>query len=241
MKEQANDLQLMGAEEVVRRRPADLFVEDGAEVHLQANAKNSEYFARVRVNAVSDLQILGLVPRGLKEEALHAAVQEDDRAAYMMARELASRGDAAGCSCESRKAGKHQSFDTSFARIYKNIRKSAHPALATLLSDHQRTEFRWDSIHVQSVKGWLDVVKQAVLVNPVMVSLFQDIRIGRQSRLVLDPACVDLLAGGIYIQRTGTLVHRGGYLRIWARHVSRYEDWTTVIIQHDRIPWILEQ
>lgn len=234
-----NALPVYTPEEVLKRRHSDLLLEDGAEVHLLAETNDSlDYFARVRANSVSDLQTLGLVPRGLSEESIRKAVTDDDKTAYQTARDIMSRGAPHECSCESKTAGATNSYNTSFARTYRNIRKSAHPALATLLSDHQQTDFRWDSIHVQSVKGWLDRVSQALSRTPLIVALINDIRIGRQSRLVVDPKCVSVLARGIYIHRTGTLIHRGGYLRIWAGQISRYEDFSS-IVRDIRIPWVL--
>jgi hypothetical protein len=87
------------------------------------------------------------------------------------------------------------------------------------------------------VKGWLDRIERVAFDVPTLISLFQDIRIGRNSRLVLDPDAVNLYARGIYIHRTGSLIHRGGYLRIWASQITSYLDWTPSMVVKAEVPW----
>ncbi len=242
MSEQVHGLRalpVLRPDELLRRPLADLIVEDGAELHVHAKGTYADYFARVHVNSVVDLQTLGFVPRGLREETLKQAVKEDDKTAYETARQIMSRDGWRECSCEA-KSGVHSSHSASLLSLYRRVRRTANPALAALLSDHQGAEFRWDSIHVQSVKGWLDRASDALSRSALVLSLFNDICIGRQSRLVLDSDCVELFARGIYIHRSGTLVHRGGYLRIWAGQIARYEDWLTTV-RDIHIPWALAQ
>lgn len=225
-------------EEALRRDLVDLLVDDEAEMQLAANRSECrDYFARVHANSVHDLQILGLVPRGLREEELKQAMSQDDRAAFETAREISSRGVAPSCACGATPDAAHIPYGANVALTYAAVRKAFNPALAALLSTHQKTTFRWDSIHTQAVRGWLDRLNKVVAEVPVLIALFRDIRVGHNSRVVLDPQCAQLFARGIYIHKTGTLVHQSGYLRIWASEISRGPVVTGTVNPH--IPWAL--
>ena len=227
------------AEEALRQEPEDLFIEDGAEVTISPDHREySRYFSRVKAKSIRDLQTLGLVPRGVRDEQLREAIVKDDAVAFQTARELVARSASIDCECTHSKATAAKPYRDQLASTYSSVRKAYNPALAELLSQHYKTEFRWDSINLQSVHGWVSRASRLAAEGVLIVSLFKDIRIGRGAKLVLDPTCNTLYARGLYIHQTGTLVHRGPYLRIWATSIERYVDWGSVVIQQE-VPWKL--
>ncbi len=240
-----NELPLVRPEELLKSRGDDVKVDDGQELHLAVGQRgSSRHFARVQAASIHDLQTLGLVPRGLAAEALKRAMDQDDQAAYQVAREglLRNSTSVPPCGCEASTAAAAAAAEPhrmSFDRVYARARKNHHPALAALLSDHQKTRFRWDSIHVQSVWGWADRVGKMISVTPIVVALFQDIVIGRGARLVFDAQAAQMYARGIYIHRTGTLAHSGGYLRIWASSISSFNEWRAQAVLATHVPWSL--
>ncbi len=238
----ANEPPLVKPEELLKSTGEDLKVEDGQELHLTAGRRGSaQHFARVPAATIHDLQTLGLVPRGLAEDALKRAMHQDDQSAYQFARDslLRAPASAAPCGCEAGASVSAEPLRMSFDRAYVQARKTHHPALAALMSDHLKTRFRWDSIHVQSVWGWADRVGQMISLEPVMVALFQDITIGRGARLVFDAQAAQMYARGIYIHRTGSLIHSGGYLKIWATSISSFKDWGSRQVLAKHVPWSL--
>jgi hypothetical protein len=229
-------------EELLRSIGEDVKVDDGQEFHLTVGQRgSSHHFARVNAGTIHDLQTLGLVPRGLAEEALKRAIGQDDQAAYQVAREslLCTQASATPCGCEAGANGSAEPRRMSFDRVYAQARRNHHPALAALISDHQKARFRWDSIHVQSVWGWTDRLGKMVSLEPVLVALFRDITIGRGARLVFDAQAAQMFARGIYIHRTGSLTHSGGYLRIWASSISSFNEWNAQTVVAKHVPWSL--
>jgi hypothetical protein len=238
----ANEPPLVRAEDLLRSIGEDVKVDDGQELHLTVGQRgSSHHFARVHAETIHDLQTLGLVPRGLAEEALKRAIDQDDQAAYEVAREslLRIQASATPCGCEAGASISAEPRRMSFDRVYAQARKTHHPALAALMSDHQKTRFRWDSIHVQSVWGWTDRVGKIISLEPVLVALFQDITIGRGATLVFDAKAAQMFARGIYIHRTGSLTHSGGYLKIWATSISSFKEWNAQTVVAKHVPWSL--
>jgi len=235
-------IHVLTPEQALSRQTEDLFVEDDTEVVISPDRREyARYFARVKAKSIKDLQNLGLVPRGVGEEDLKKAIAKDDDAALQSARELLSRSSSGHCGCggdANQSAPSPPSFRDQLARSYSSVRKAYNPALAELLSRHQKTEFSWDSVHLQSVRGWVSRASQLAAEVSLISALFQDIRIGRGARLVLDPGTTILYARGVYIHQTGSLIHKGSYLRIWASSIERYVDWGSIIVQQE-VKWTL--
>ena len=226
-------------EQALQREPEDLFIEDGTEVTVSVDHREYyRHFARVKAKSIKDLQTLGLVPRGVDEEQLRRAIAKDDAAALQSARDMLSGSACVHCHCADHADQGSLPYRDQVARSYSSARRAFNPALAELLSEHQETEFRWDSVHVQSVRGWISRSSRLASEGLLIAGLFQDIRIGRGARLVLDPTCTNLYARGIFIHQTGTLVHKGSYLRIWASSVERYVDWSSIVV-NQHVPWAL--
>jgi hypothetical protein len=238
-----DDAELMPctARQALQREPVDLEVRDGEEVFLSPLRRgHHKYFAKVRVAAFEDLQVLGLVPRRLREQAVRAAIASDDQDALRLAQERVARGTApaAACSCES---GHHHppSFSRDLKSTYRDIREDYHPALSRILSEHFGTEFAWDSTLAGSVGGWVRRLTARDLIVTTLIA--KDITIGRRATLVLHERSTVLLARAVRIHRTGRLVHRGGFLRIWASSIDSFLDFVDVISQNPSVvPWHLD-
>lgn len=208
------------ATEALRRDVIDLQVDDDEEVVLSSSDRaHHQYFARVKLGSFEDLQVLGLIPRGLRQEAIRMAIAADDEEALRLAEERARRDiSPAPCHCENQNE-RTRSFSESLRASFRVVRRDYNPALARVLSNHYGIELRWDSTLAISVRGWSSRFSKGALVT---VALFRDITIGRNARLEVDASSVELLARYIRIHRTGTLSHRGGYLRIWANSIETY-------------------
>lgn len=221
--------------EALRREPVSLEVDDDTQLALSPMRRSQHrYFARVRLSGFADLQVLGLVPRRIKEQAVRTAIASDDEQALRLATDRLARGGArppARCGCAGEGAGEGEaeqrpgpqraSFTQELDAAYREIRRDYHPALARVLSEHHGVELAWNSPLAASVKGWASKVSRESL---SLVGLFQDITIGRKATLELTPASRVLLARSIRIHREGRLVHRGAYLRLWANSIESYLD-----------------
>jgi hypothetical protein len=216
------------AADALQRDAIDLQVCDDEELELSPNDRaHHKYFARVKLGAFEDLHLLGLVPRGLRYEAIRTAIVTDDKAALQLA-EARVRQNAAHSTCHCDNNDRRtESFSESLRSTVRAIRRDYNPALAHLLSSHYGTEFSWDSTLAISVRGWTSRFVNHALVT---VSLFRDITIGRNARLEVDATAIELLARHIWIHRTGTLSHRGGYLRVWANSIQNYLEFSEAVV-----------
>jgi hypothetical protein len=231
------ELKPCSATEALRRDAVDLQVDDDEQLVLSpTDRSHHSYFARIRLQAFDDLQVLGLVPRGLRQEAIRTAIAADDEAVQRLAEERVRRGDAAApCGC-SQSGGRSLSFSASLRASYQALRRDYNPALARVLSNHYGTELAWDSHLAISVRGWTSRFSKEALVT---VALFRDIQIGRNARLDVEASSVELLARNIRIHRSGTLSHHGGYLRIWANSIETYLLEVSDIVHAEKAIWAL--
>jgi hypothetical protein len=225
--------------EALRRDLSSIELREGEEAALSPSQReHHKYFARVRMRGFDDLQALGLVPRRLKEQVVRDALSSDDRDALQLSREfIAKRGAPAGsCGCESAHIR-----PTSIAReldaTYRDIRKEHHPALARVLSERYETEFAWNSAFASSIYGWTRRIQAQEIIASICV--VADITIGRNATLTLDHTSTVLLAREIWIHRTGKLVHRGGFLRIWAKSLDSFRDLSGIVHEISEAPWRL--
>jgi len=214
------ELKPCSATEALRRDVVDLHVDDDDQLVLSPTERTHHpYFSRIRLEAFEDLQVLGLVPRGLRQEAVRSAIASDDEAVLRLAEERARRGEAAApCRC-SHPSARSGSFSDDLRTSYQAIRRDYNPALARVLSNHYGTELKWDSNLAISVRGWASRFSKQALVT---IALFRDIQIGRNARLEVEASSVELLARNIRIHRSGTLSHHGAYLRVWANSIESY-------------------
>jgi hypothetical protein len=203
-------------------------VEDDEQLVLSSTDRaHHKYFARVKFGAFEDLQVLGLVPRGLRQEAIRSAMLEDDKEAERLARErVPHEAPPSPCDCNGH-GTRALSFSEKLRATVRSIRRDYNPALARLLSSHYGTEFAWDSTLAVSVRGW---ASRYVSGGATIIGLFKDITIGRGARLQVDANSTSLLARNIRIHRTGTLAHNGGYLKVWANSIETFLiDWSEVV------------
>jgi hypothetical protein len=223
------DLAACSASEALHREVVGLEVEDDEELELSpARRGHEKYFARIRLESFEDLQVLGLVPRRLKQQQVLDAIAEDDEQAFNLGSERMRKGQAAvaaPCNCHG-DAHSAPTFAEELRDSVRHVRQSYNPALARVLSNHFGVEFRWDSMLAKSVRGWVRRYHPGI---DIIAHLFEDITIGKNAKLVLTQASTSLLARAIRIHQTGKLVHSGGYLRIWANSIERFEDFPGVI------------
>lgn len=248
-----NDLKPYSAVEALSRTPAALEVADDEDLELSpAKRGHEKYFARVRLERLEDLQVLGLVPRRLKMQTIREAISADDEQARNIGEQRMRQGEArakAPCGCHGAEAatsaspcGCHgtsrtaTSFSQDLRSMVQHVRHDYHPELARVLTNHYGIDFRWDSALAVSIHGWVRRFRPDI---HVIVNMFEDITVGRNARLVLKAQSTSLLARAIQIHRTGTLVHRGGYLRIWANSIDRFDGFPGVI-SWKNIIWALE-
>ena len=227
---QVAELRPCSASEAVRRELHDVHVGDDEQLELSATDRaHHKYFARVKLGAFEDLQVLGLIPRGLRQDAIRTAILEDDKEAERLARERAPQQiEPHACDCNGHGA-RVASFSENLRATARSIRRDYNPSLARLLSSHYGTEFSWDSTLAISIRGWASRFARD---SQVIVALLNDITIGPKARLQLDPKSTSLLARHIRIHRTGTLAHNGGYLRMWANSIETYLiEWQEVVTQ----------
>ena len=209
-------------EDAVRRDVADIVVSEDEETALTPKRREfAKHFARVRLRRFSDLQALGLVPRQVEEQAIRAAIAADDEDALRLAKELVVRRpvEARPCECHSHGAAGPVRFDRDLKSHYLQVRHSYHPALAKQLSGRYGTSFAYDSVFAGTVRQWTRRLEARAVIE---VAVVQDITIGRGATLVLSSDTSVLLARSIRIHRSGKLIHRGGFLRVWATSITSF-------------------
>jgi hypothetical protein len=213
-------LPVLAPREVLRRDAHRLEVPEGTEHMLcPGNREQQGRFFRTQIQSYADLQTLGFVPRRVSEDKMRQAVAEDDRAVFERVASCAP--PPAPCGCSGSKDGAAPSRTTPLRQAYNTARKSHHPALARLLSDHRGTAVEWDAPLAATTRRWLVAAKSQVVIVGV---LLQDIVIHRNAQLSVAAATKSLLAHDIFIHRTGRLVQQGGYMRIWANSIQRFND-----------------
>lgn len=230
----------VSSEEALRREVADIVVHEDEETVLTPKRREfARHFARVRLRRFSDLQALGLVPRQIEEQTVRSAIAADDEDALRLAKELVVRRPQAvsSCDCHSQAAAGAVRFDRDLKSHYLQVRQSYHPALAKQLSGHYGTTFSFDSVFAATVRQWTRRLEARAVIE---VSLVQDITIGRGATLVLSDDTSVLLARSIRIHRSGKLIHRGGFLRVWATSITSFLiELSDVVDSDESIVWRL--
>lgn len=215
------ELRTCSVREVLDRQTEDLVVPDGQTVEFTPhNREFAHCFARVRLSAFEDLQLLGLVPRGLPEQALRQAIASDEEQAYRMAA-ASARPSRHGCGC----APSHDGGSGHLADTYREIHRSNNPALARLLSDHYESRIAFHDALPVLIRNWVRYFDTKRHFDAgIVTSVLSDVTIHRNGVLATDRTLKTLLARNIWIHRSGQLMQQGSYLRIWAHTVSRFLD-----------------
>ncbi len=212
----------------LKRDRQDIDVEEDESFRLSPDNKRCNgVFATVRPRKFEHLQALGFVPAGLAETKVREAMRADDDAVLTMAMRTPHSGSA-GCDCDSHSAGVTTPMQGSPIRqAYDRIRKTYNPALGTVLSSHNNARVAWDSPVAIATRKWVDVLVHSPV---IVIAAVLDITIARNATMTVETSVKSLLAYNIWIHSTGSFVHRGGYLKIWANRLDRYR-----ILQHDAI------
>jgi hypothetical protein len=206
--------------EVLRREAHRLEVPEGTEQLLcPGNREQAGRFFRTQIQSYADLQALGFVPRRLAEDKVRQAVADDDRAVFERVSSCAP--PPALCNCNGGDHAVPLGRTTPLRQAYNTARKSHHPALSRLLSDHLGTAVEWDAPLAATTRRWLTAIKARTVIVGV---LLQDIVIHRNAQLSVAASAKSLMAHDIFIHRTGRLVQQGGYLRVWANSIRRFND-----------------
>ncbi len=232
--ENYSGIELCSVKEVLTREPRDLEVPENTEMLLSPyEREHSEYFVRVELKSFEDLKTLGFVPRGLSEEKVRHAISMDDEEARNLADKLLDTQARQRCSCENHQPQTSRSYGSDLRRLYTSTRNRYHPSLAKLLAEHLSARVEWDSPLPGIIRRWI-LFTDISLVS----ALFRDITINRGATLSVDKSARSLMAGTIWIHRTGRLVSQGSYLKIWAHAISSFTN--VSIIQttaFDKLPW----
>jgi hypothetical protein len=223
------------ARDALKRESDNLVVPEGQTITFTPSDRGlAHYFARVELAAFDDLQILGFVPRKLPEQEVRRAIQMDDDEAYKMsASAVASFGTP--CGCESRAAvtartGQYETFQIRFRKAYREVRRANNPALARLLSDHYGVQIPFNDPLPTIVRNWISYFDVTARFGPpILISVLQDVTIHRGGALTTDPGLKSFLARNIWIHKTGQLVQRGSYLKIWAHAISGFWDFQEIV------------
>jgi len=247
------EVAVMSAKEALRREPKDLEVSAGSTVTLSPDDREyAEHFARVEIKSFDDLQLLGLVPRGLSEDKVRRAIDEDDAEALRMAHNALAQPQAGGggCGCGGGHAREADAGRGDLRQHYDRARRRFNPALSRILSEHLRTQVAWDSPTAVVIKNWARRARasgnyssssSAEAVPSFNFAILQfalrDVIINRGATLHVESSVQSFLARNILIHRTGRLVHGGGYLKIWAAVVAPLSNLTLSL--DSTIPWAL--
>jgi hypothetical protein len=228
------ELKLCTVKEALERTTEDLLVRDGQTVEFTPERREYEhYFAQVQLTEFEDLQILGFVPRGLAEENVRRAIESDDEQAYRLAMGTAE-APSHDCGCKSA----HRNFQSRFSSAYKQLRKANSPALARLLSDHYQVKLPFNDPLPVLVKKWVAYFdERRRFHSPVLVSLLMDVTIGRNAVLATHRSLKSFLARNIWVHRSGQLLQRGSYMRIWANTISTFVDVKDIVMARSDAPW----
>ncbi|MDT4829742.1 hypothetical protein FQZ97_631720 [compost metagenome] len=115
-------------EEALQRDLLDLDISNGIEKELSTELRESDnYYINININTFHDLQVLGLVPRGLQESDVRRAIALDDDASYQTARDIMLHNNNHSCECANADTRKDISYNDSFARAYSHIRNIIPP------------------------------------------------------------------------------------------------------------------
>jgi len=245
------EVAVMSAKEAVRRDLKDLEVPAGSAVTLSPYEREyAEHFARVEIKSFDDLQVVGLVPRGLSEDKVRRAIDEDDAEALRMAHNALANPSAGGGGCECAHPGAADAGRSDLRQQYERARKRFNPALSRVISEHLRSRVEWDSPVAGAVRKWAQRVGAgggqygtaerlpAHRVTVLQLTL-RDVIINRGATLHVESSVQNFLARYILIHRTGRLVHSGGYLKIWASTVAPLFNLPLTVAAAAPIPWAL--
>lgn len=220
------DIPTCSVKEVLSRSTDNLVVPDGQTIEFTpSNRELSQHFARVRLTAFEDLQLLGFVPRGLREEDVRKAIASDDDQAYRMAAASISTLTH-DCTCSPR----HDTVADRLVAAHRQARRSNNPALARLLSDHYRADIAFHDPLPVLTRNWISYFDTKRHFDAgIVISLLTDVTIHRNAVLATDRTVKTLLARNIWIHRSGQLLQRGSYMRIWAHTISRFLDFEDIL------------
>lgn len=212
---------VLNVREALNQKPKRIEVPEEMELYLSPDEEEySDSFSRIHIKTFEELQLIGYVPRGLSRDKVRAAIQTDDAEAYKLAvSQPTAAGHDFGCGCQGH-GTQANTFASTFKRSYTNVRKHHHPTLSKMLSDHLGSAIAWDSPVASNVRKWSQYIEARSII--VIAALFEDITINRNATLHVDAATKSLFAHNIWIHRSGRLVHKGSYLKIWANSLNRF-------------------
>jgi hypothetical protein len=152
MPENSNNRRYLSADEVVRQKLRDITVAEHESVQFSPdNREYADCFATVQLKTFSDLQTLGIVPRGPTEELVRNAITADDEEVFRLTNQLLPQ-DKYIPSPNTNK----QSVITS---NYRAHRKNTHITLAKVYSDALGTSLEWNSPVVKIGYNWIKNAK----------------------------------------------------------------------------------
>lgn len=196
-------------------------VADGQDVTIDPEARDwADAAFRLEISGFDDLRALRLVPERLDEQPAREAVASDDAAARELARRLAENGEGGGdacCApCASRQDG---SYPVRVRALYRQIRPTAHTALARAVGNALGVWVEADSPQARIAHSWTVRYSPQVSRIPVWALKLRDIEIGKNATMTLAQKAKSLWANDIRIHTGGRLVVTSGYVKIRANSV----------------------
>lgn len=215
--------------EVLSLPRKSLTVRHSEELTLQpADPQYRDHFRRVTLQRFADLQALMLIPQGLREDKVLAAMRADDEDALAISdRQLSLapapcgcsdaadvHADAHGAKAASAHAGSaKRDYANNMQSAYRRVRAMRHKALARELGDAQGRPVAWDSLDVRMTYGLVRRQYEISKVD-VLVALLQDITVFNNSTLNLYPT-TGLYANHVRIHVDGKIKSTSSFLKFF--------------------------
>jgi hypothetical protein len=246
LRDKWDSVRVCSAEEALRRKGTSIEVHEDQQVTLTPDDERfARAFARVPLKSFADMQVLGFVPRNIPEESLRGALRSDDAVAYELATKSGLSSSVSECGCTASSDSSHaqrraHGAATDLRATYNQIRMFNHPTLARVLSDHYQATVAWDDPIAASVHKWIRKFDTELLRDrPILTALVEDVTIHRGATLALENDMRSLYANNIRIHRSGRLVQRGNYVKIWAASVTSFLLELSTVVNAKTAPWHL--
>lgn len=237
------EVELCAVEEALRRTVRQVVVSEDAELLMSpSNPELANCFVQVHLKSYKDLQLLGFVPRKLSEEKVRQAIADDNDEVYKLASSMASQLLPYDyCECQNQSARTSMSSRGSLRSIYARSRKDHNPALGRLLSDHFGAYVPWDAPLASITRNWLAILDNRLYdINKALpIALVEDITINRNASLTVDPNLKSLLARNVWIHRSGRLLLKGSYIKIWANSIQSFLGIESIRLVEETPLWLV--
>lgn len=203
----------------LKSKQTDLVVPKSSTLVLDPAKPDTPGFHRVRVERFEDLELLRLIPAGLTEHAVRAAITADDTQALAVARRRLPSATDVRCSCAPENAPHGQgtailgNYRKDLAVAYRQVRNTVHPSLATTLSDTTGLPVLWNDVKLNAVyRLWRRFQARQVL--ELLLWQLRDVEIMNHAQLVLARNVSAIYGNALRIHTDGKLVITGSWVHL---------------------------